>query len=179
MFFGRLSMSQSEIVVRSPAELGELVRSQRKAQGQQLSSIAPKAGVGTRFLSEFERGKKTVELGKVFDSLHALNLDLAIVPMASHKYCTVVSGYSKLLDTEFPYDWSNRQMPALQFIHKVLQAHRFNDVMRIIKYFGFDDVSGEVLKITDVNLSAKLVSMLARIQKGMFIAKMSKANVAS
>jgi len=46
-------------------ELGALIRQKRKAQGLTQEDFADSAGVGTRVVSEIERGKQTAEVGKV------------------------------------------------------------------------------------------------------------------
>ena len=56
--------------------LGQWARRARKAQGLTLRALADRAGLGIRFLSEFERGKETAELGKVLAALHTLGLRL-------------------------------------------------------------------------------------------------------
>jgi uncharacterized protein with HEPN domain len=41
-----------------------------------LAMLSRKAGVGMRFLSEFERGKKTAEIGKIFRALEGIGAGL-------------------------------------------------------------------------------------------------------
>lgn len=60
----------------STAVLGAWVRQARKARGLTLEQVAIKAGTGIRFLSEFERGKDTAELGKAMSVLYSLGLTL-------------------------------------------------------------------------------------------------------
>lgn len=57
--------------ITSSAQIGELVRMARKSQGLTQQELAGLCGVGTRFLSELERGKESCELGK---SLHILKM---------------------------------------------------------------------------------------------------------
>ncbi len=66
--------------IESPAELGALVRRRRKDAGVRQADAAALAGVGTRFLSELERGKETAEVGKVLQVLSRLGLELRVVP---------------------------------------------------------------------------------------------------
>jgi len=66
--------------VDSPAALGELVRRHRKAQAITLNELALLCGVGARFLSELENGKLTAQLGKIFQVLNCLGLDMVIQP---------------------------------------------------------------------------------------------------
>ncbi|HWI71646.1 MAG TPA: type II toxin-antitoxin system Y4mF family antitoxin [Baekduia sp.] len=64
--------------IASPEELGAAVRQARKARGLRLEDLALAAGVGTRFLSELERGKPTVRLDAVLRVLGALGLRLTL-----------------------------------------------------------------------------------------------------
>ncbi len=67
-------------VVRNAEELGKLVRAHRKNRGIALKKIGGLANLGVRFLSEFERGKETAEIGKVLKALNTLGLDVIIQP---------------------------------------------------------------------------------------------------
>ena len=67
-------------VIRSAAELGELTRAHRKQRKLTLEVISGLGNLSTRFLSEFERGKETAELGKVLQALHTLGLEVVIQP---------------------------------------------------------------------------------------------------
>lgn len=62
--------------IGDPEQLGRWVRSKRKALGMDQVRTAGLAGVGVRFLSELERGKPTLELGKVLQVLTRLGLEL-------------------------------------------------------------------------------------------------------
>ena len=64
----------------SPEQVGQLVRSTRRAQGLRQDQLAAAAGVGVRFLVEVERGKPTAQLGKVLAVLEALGCALRIEP---------------------------------------------------------------------------------------------------
>lgn len=66
--------------VRSPAELGSLVRNERKRQKLTLDEVYSASGLTTRFLSEFERGKPNASLGRVMDALQALGLEMIVLP---------------------------------------------------------------------------------------------------
>jgi hypothetical protein len=105
--------------------------------------------------------------------VHAAGLDLAVVkrPTAETSDENKMDYYSKILTTEFPYDWSNSQMSESLFIRKVLEASRFNDVLKIVSYFGFDTVSNELPCLKDKAASNKVISMLLRIQKGILLSR--------
>ena len=71
-------------VIRNATELGELARAHRKIRAMPLDKIAGLANLGIRFLSEFERGKETAEIGKVFKALQTLGLEIVIQPRRVH-----------------------------------------------------------------------------------------------
>lgn len=58
--------------------LGSYIRKVRKAQHLTLEEVANACGVGKRFLSELERGKPTVQLGKVLTILAVLRISLEL-----------------------------------------------------------------------------------------------------
>lgn len=60
------------------ADIGEVIRTERKAQGLRQDELAAASGVGLRFIVELERGKPTVQLGKVLAVLAALGCRLDI-----------------------------------------------------------------------------------------------------
>jgi y4mF family transcriptional regulator len=62
------------------AEIGALVRRRRMEDGVHQSEAAALAGVGTRFLSELERGKETAEIGKVLRVMERLGLVVWVAP---------------------------------------------------------------------------------------------------
>ena len=65
---------------RSAKELGKLARAHRKQRRLTLETISGLGNLSTRFLSEFERGKETAELGKVLKALHTLGLEVVVQP---------------------------------------------------------------------------------------------------
>ena len=67
-------------VVRNATELGRLVRAHRKDRSLNLETVSAIGGFSMRFLSEFERGKDTAELGKVMAALHSLGLEMVVEP---------------------------------------------------------------------------------------------------
>jgi HTH-type transcriptional regulator / antitoxin HipB len=70
-------------VVRSPAELGELARAHRKSGKITLERISGLGNVSIKFLSEFENGKATCEIGKVLQALRTMGLEVVIQPRQS------------------------------------------------------------------------------------------------
>ena len=52
----------------------------RKQRKLTLETISGLGNLSTRFLSEFERGKETAEVGKVLKALRTLGLEVVIQP---------------------------------------------------------------------------------------------------
>ena len=73
-------MGGNTIQIVDPAELGAVIRNRRKEAGLNQKKLAALAHVGTRFLSELERGKPTAQLGKTLQILQLLGLELSIRP---------------------------------------------------------------------------------------------------
>ena len=63
-------------LVSDAAALGKIVRNERKHQELTQTKLAHYAGVGINFISQLERGKETMELGKVIRVLQTLGIDL-------------------------------------------------------------------------------------------------------
>lgn len=59
-------------------ELGREVRAARKRAGLRQAELAALCGLGTRFLSDFENGKDSVELGRAVRVLSALGLEVRL-----------------------------------------------------------------------------------------------------
>jgi y4mF family transcriptional regulator len=67
----------------TPADIGALVRTVRKAQGLRQDELAGAAGVGLRFIVELEAGKPTAQIGKTLQVLAALGCTFDIKPPGS------------------------------------------------------------------------------------------------
>lgn len=63
----------------SVAKIGDLIRAERKAQGLRQDDLAAASGVGLRFIVDVERGKETVQLGKVLVVLATLGCSLQLL----------------------------------------------------------------------------------------------------
>jgi HTH-type transcriptional regulator / antitoxin HipB len=68
----------SAVAVRSSAELGALVRAQRKRLALKQLDIAGLGNTGNRFIVDLENGKPTVQLQKVLDIMALLGLELVV-----------------------------------------------------------------------------------------------------
>ena len=67
-----------KMIIKDTKNLGKAIRHHRKSIGLSQINTAGLCGVGERFLSELERGKPTVELGKVFQVLNRLGLRIVL-----------------------------------------------------------------------------------------------------
>ena len=79
-------MAKDEVTygaIRTVAELGRLARVHRKSRRLTLETVSGLSTPSTRFLSEFERGKETAEIGKVLKALELLGLDIIVQPRGS------------------------------------------------------------------------------------------------
>jgi len=65
--------------LRTPADLGALIRNHRIKLGLHQNSLAKKVGVSRQWLVELEKGKPRADVGLVLRTLHALGLSLDIV----------------------------------------------------------------------------------------------------
>jgi len=70
------------IAAATPAQLGKVVRQQRKAQGLTQKELAGLCGVGVRFLGELERGKESCEIGKTLLIVKMLGINLVLEVVA-------------------------------------------------------------------------------------------------
>ncbi|MBM6675520.1 helix-turn-helix transcriptional regulator [Olsenella uli] len=66
--------------VRSSADLGEVIRAERRRQGMTQAELAGLADVGVTFLSQLENGKGSAEVGKVLQVLTMLGVDVLVEP---------------------------------------------------------------------------------------------------
>ena len=66
--------------IETAADLGRLARSHRKDKRLTLETVSGLGNLSTRFLSEFERGKETAEIGRVLKALRTLGLEGIVQP---------------------------------------------------------------------------------------------------
>lgn len=62
----------------TPAQIGAVIRSTRKALGVTQRDLALTSGTGLRFIIELEKGKETCELGKALRVLHTLGIEMTL-----------------------------------------------------------------------------------------------------
>lgn len=62
--------------VLSACDFGSTVRARRKELGYSQQQLAAFCGCGTRFISDLENGKDTIQLGKALDVASMLGLNV-------------------------------------------------------------------------------------------------------
>lgn len=67
-------------IIRSTEELGRVTRAHRKNRRLTLETVSGLGNLSPRFLSEFERGKETAEIGKILKALQTMGLEVIIHP---------------------------------------------------------------------------------------------------
>lgn len=72
-------MNKSHRKLRSTKEIGVFVRQERKAQGISQEQLAGVAGTGTRFVSELEHGKETIQADKMIKVVEALGYGIYVM----------------------------------------------------------------------------------------------------
>ena len=73
---GKLKLS---IKINNPKELGQHLLEERKRLKLTQKEISEYSDVGRKFIIEIEKGKITAQLGKVFELLNSLGLELHII----------------------------------------------------------------------------------------------------
>ena len=69
----------------TPADIGAIIRTARKAQNLRQDELAGAAGVGLRFIVDLEAGKATAQIGKTLQVLETLGCELKIKPPPEQK----------------------------------------------------------------------------------------------
>jgi HTH-type transcriptional regulator/antitoxin HipB len=69
--------------IRTPADLGALIRRTRKKIGLDQSTLAKKIGVSRLWLVEIEKGKPRAEIGLILRALDALHINLTATTTAT------------------------------------------------------------------------------------------------
>lgn len=68
----------ASIPVRTPADIGALIRDRRKALGLDQAALAAKVGVSRLWINQVEGGKSGANLGLVLRTLAALGVTLSV-----------------------------------------------------------------------------------------------------
>ena len=73
----------AETPIHSSAELGVVIREQRKRLALKQLDLAGLGNTGNRFIVDLENGKPTVQLQKVLDLMDLLGLEVVVRTKAS------------------------------------------------------------------------------------------------
>lgn len=65
--------------VNNPKELGEYIRQERKKLQLTQKEISDFTDVGRKFVLDLEKGKSTTQIGKIFEVLNGLGLELHLI----------------------------------------------------------------------------------------------------
>jgi HTH-type transcriptional regulator/antitoxin HipB len=68
------------MLVRTPSDLGALIRDRRRKLGLDQRALAQKAGTSRKWLVEVENGKPRAEIGLILRTLKALGIELNASP---------------------------------------------------------------------------------------------------
>ena len=68
-----------DIKIKNAEDLGRVVREARKAQKLSQDDLAGMSGTGRRFIVDMEKGKETVQFGKVLRVLATLGVSVAAI----------------------------------------------------------------------------------------------------
>lgn len=64
--------------VERPHDFGDLIAGMREEQGVTQDELADRLGFSRSYLSELESGKSTVQLARLFRTLHALGVNVEV-----------------------------------------------------------------------------------------------------
>lgn len=84
--------------VKTPADIGRLIREARMRARMSQTALASRFGTTQSWISEVETGKETAEIGKVLKMLSYLGLDLDLSHGPDHH----LAGRSAPHDDRFP-----------------------------------------------------------------------------
>ncbi len=71
---------------------GRQLRRQRRIHGLRQAEVAALAGVGTRFVSELENGKSTLEIGRALRVAAIVGLTISVEPKSWTSFLGVDGG---------------------------------------------------------------------------------------
>jgi HTH-type transcriptional regulator / antitoxin HipB len=64
------------MIVRTPKELGQLIKEHRGARGLTQAALAAQVGVSRKWIIDLESGKRTTDLSLVLRTLNVLGVEL-------------------------------------------------------------------------------------------------------
>jgi HTH-type transcriptional regulator/antitoxin HipB len=99
---------RNDVWLRTPRDIGALVRDRRQAAGLTQTALAEQAGVSRRWLAAIEAGKPGAEIGLLLRVLAALGTRLDATPDRSTSRRSdvdihdLVAGYRKAVGSQDP-----------------------------------------------------------------------------
>ncbi len=73
--------------------IGKLVKKARKKQNFTQAEAAGYLNIGTRFLSDLENGKPTIQLEKTLQVLEGIGFNILIIPKSNHKLTRYIADH--------------------------------------------------------------------------------------
>ena len=71
------------MIIRTPTDLGALIRDRRSHLGMDQASLAKAVGTSRKWLIEVEKGKPTAQIGLILRTLRVLKISLSDSQQAS------------------------------------------------------------------------------------------------
>ncbi len=72
------AIAYMKTILRTPADIGALIRDRRRAEGLDQAELADRIGVGRLWVTQVERGKSGASLGLVLRALAAVGVELNV-----------------------------------------------------------------------------------------------------
>lgn len=66
----------AKVIIRTPQDIGALIRSRRRSLGMSQADLASKLGTSRLWITEIERGKPRASLVLILQAISALRLEL-------------------------------------------------------------------------------------------------------
>lgn len=101
-------MPKFTMLIKTPKEIGMLVRDRRKAHGWTQDALAQRLGVSRLWVVQLEQGKSTAQIGLVLRALNELDVPMQVdIKPKDHATRAAVSGGidldSIIRETSTPY----------------------------------------------------------------------------
>ncbi|HUN85220.1 MAG TPA: helix-turn-helix domain-containing protein [Terracidiphilus sp.] len=77
------------MIIRTPADLGALIRDRRSHLGMDQASLAKSVGTSRKWLIEVEKGKPTAQIGLILRTLRVLKISLSDSQQAAGTVATL------------------------------------------------------------------------------------------
>jgi HTH-type transcriptional regulator / antitoxin HipB len=88
----------SGAVIRTPADLGALIRDRRRGLDLDQAELASRIGVSRLWINQVERGKPGASIGLVLRTLMVLGIELSADPMNKKPAPTTIPDIDTIVD---------------------------------------------------------------------------------